>query len=383
MKKVIFACLAVIVTSLFWPQRLLSHETLTTTVLFDREIVRILDKHCVMCHVENGPSFPLVTYEQTWVQGRKIRANVLARHMPPWAAVQGYGQFANDNSLTLRETQFMVSWVEGLGPRNAGTVFTNVVSAGARPAAMRAHVDFGVWQLGEPDLKRQLSATTVASRQANDVKRSVIDLELKEDRRVRALEFMPGDRRVVRAAFFTVQETGQWLGSWTPWYGVVKVPAGAAYRLPAGSHIVAEIHYRGTTEQVVERGTLGVYFADQATSRPVSDLVLEAKEDGAGQGAVTKSRAEVRLTADTTAWALRPEIPSGVQSIEVSARTPNGGTDILLFAKDFSPDWPTPFVFATPVLLRKGTTLSVTSYYSPAATSRPGPPPMRLTISRY
>jgi len=44
----------------------LAHETLRMTVLFDREIVRILDKHCVMCHTENGPSFPLMTYEQTW-----------------------------------------------------------------------------------------------------------------------------------------------------------------------------------------------------------------------------------------------------------------------------------------------------------------------------
>jgi hypothetical protein len=231
---------------------------------------------------------------------------------------------------------------------------------------------------------------TIAARQTNDVKRSVIDLELKQDRQVRALEFMPGDRRVVRAAFFTVRETGQWLGSWTPWYGVVKLPPGAAYRLPAGSHIVAEIHYRGTNEQVVERGTLGVYFADQPTPRIVSDLVLEAKAEGVKNDEGFKNdegagrlRAETRLAADTWAWALRPEIPNGVRSIEVSARAPNGGTDVLLFAKDFAADWPTPFVFATPVLLRKGTTLSVTAYYSPAARSSPGPPPMRLTISRY
>jgi len=51
--------------------------------------------------------------------------------MPPWAAIPGYGDFANDNSLTLREVQFMVSWVEGLGPRNAGTVFLNVQDPGA------------------------------------------------------------------------------------------------------------------------------------------------------------------------------------------------------------------------------------------------------------
>src|SRR5436190_15423821 len=84
-----------------------AHETLTTTVLFDREIVRILNNHCVMCHAENGPAFALETYEQAWLQGRKVRADVIARHMPPWAAVSGYGQFANDNSLTLRELQFM------------------------------------------------------------------------------------------------------------------------------------------------------------------------------------------------------------------------------------------------------------------------------------
>ncbi|HWF11797.1 MAG TPA: hypothetical protein VG297_25190, partial [Bryobacteraceae bacterium] len=72
----------------------IAHETLTTTVLFDREIVRILDKHCVMCHYKDGPSFQLETYEQTWVRARKMRSEAIARHMPPWSAFPGYGHFA-------------------------------------------------------------------------------------------------------------------------------------------------------------------------------------------------------------------------------------------------------------------------------------------------
>src|SRR5262245_27323753 len=153
---------------LFVPWPALSHETLTTTVLFDREIVRILNKHCVMCHFENGLSFPLETYEQTWLQGRKIRAAAIARHMPPWAAVPGYGDFANDNSLTLGETQFMISWVEGLGPRNSGTVFTNVVDSAGKPrTAVRAKPDFGSWQLGQPNVALQLPPNTVESGQGN------------------------------------------------------------------------------------------------------------------------------------------------------------------------------------------------------------------------
>jgi hypothetical protein len=333
----------------------LSHETLTTTVLFDREIVRILDKHCVMCHAENGPSFPLTTYEQTWLQKRPIRADVIARHMPPWAAVSGYGQFANENNLTLRETQFIISWVEGLGPRNAGTVFTNTATPGAaRPKEVEAHADFGTWQLGEPQIKRTLAANTIEPG-ASEIRRTVIDLGLTSERRLRALEFMPGDRRVVRAVFFTVQETGQWIGSWTPWCGYMSLPKGTAYKVPAGSHILAEIHYAGAKERVIEQGTLGLFFADQSATDLVTDLVVEAK---------------TRLAADTYVIALRPEIRAGGKSIEVSARKPDGGTEILLFAKDIPVDWPTPYIIKAPVLLPRGSMLSV------AGTSR-------LTVSTY
>lgn len=335
-----------------------SHETLTTTVLFDREIVRILDKHCVMCHVENGPAFPLATYEQTWLQKRPIRAAVIARHMPPWAAVSGYGQFINENSLTLRETQFIISWVEGLGPRNAGTVFTNTAIATARPKEVEAHVDFGQWQLSQPQIARKLPPSTVQARQAS-VERVVVDLGLTSERRLRALEFMPGDRRVVRSAVFTIQETGQWIGSWTPWFGYMSLPKGTAYRLPARAHMVAEIHYQGIAERVSEQGTVGLFFADEAPTDLVSDIVLDGKT--------------TQLTADTSILALRPEIQPGVTSIEVSARKPDGSTEILLFAKDIPIDWPTPYILKEPVALPRGTVLSATAHGASA----------RVTVSAF
>jgi len=347
-----------------------SHETLTTTVLFDREIVRILNNHCVMCHAENGPAFALETYEQTWLQGRKVRADVIARHMPPWAAVSGYGQFANDNSLTLRELQFMVSWVEGLGPRNSGTVFTNVIdTSGKPPVAVQAKPDFGRWHLGQPGLTHQLNPETIDPGQPKQIKQTIIDLGLTSERRIRAVEYMPSDRRVVRAAFFKVQETGQWIGSWTPWYGFIEAPAVAAFRLPAGSHIVAEIHYQPAKQRVEERGSLGLFFADKPAPNTISDLVLDAKTASLGN----RFRAEVRLSADMHAVALRPEIGAGVKSIEVSARNLEGGTEVLLFAKDFPADWPTPYIFKDPVLVRRGATLSITSHGGP----------VKLTVSRY
>ncbi|PYS28772.1 MAG: hypothetical protein DMG11_11400 [Acidobacteria bacterium] len=138
--------------------------------------------------------------------------------------------------------------------------------------------------------------------------------------------------------------------------------------MPAGSHVAAEIHYRGAKERVVERGRLGLFFADKPAPNTVSSLVLEGKSDS------QKLRAESRLAADAYALALRPEIGAGVKSVEVSARKPDGGTEILLFAKDIPLDWPTPYVFKEPVLLRRGTVLSATAY-----SAQPGR--IRLTVT--
>jgi hypothetical protein len=380
MKKTVLLLLVVCVAAL-------SHGTLTNTVLFDREIVRILDTHCVVCHAEKGPAFPLETYEQTWLQMHPIYADVISRHMPPWPAVPGYGQFVNDNGLTLRENQFIVSWVEGLGPRNAGAVFTNTAGAGAAPGEVRAHTDFGQWQLGPPQLTRPLAANTIEPVQGNavagnEIKHTAIDLGLTSERWLRALEYMPGDRRVVRAAFFSIQETGQWIGSWTPWYGFVNLPKGSAIRLPAGSHVMAEIHYRGTKERVIDKGNLGLSFAAAAPSDLVSDIVLEAKGEVPAGATAQKLRAVTRLTGETHVLALRTEATAGLKSIEVSARKPDGGTEVMLFAKDFQVDWPTPYIYKEPVLLPSGTDLSVIAYFTnTGATPQTGG--LRLTASAY
>lgn len=368
---------------LWWPQAAGSHETLTTTVLFDREIVRILNQHCVMCHVETGPSFPLATYDQTWVQARKIRLEVIARHMPPWSAFPGYGEFLNDNSLTLREVQFMNSWVEGSGPRDAGRVFTNIADPRApRRQEIRAEADFGHWRLGEPDWKRALPPRTIGPKQGDFTERVVVDTGLTSERLVRGLEYMPGDRRVVRSAVFTVQETGQWVGSWTPWYGFMSLPKGAAWRVPAGAHIAADIQYHGTQQPVVDQGTLGLFFADTATTDFVSDLVLESKGDMPLGAVRQKFRAAVRLPAMTYLVALQPQYFPGVESLEISARKPDETTVTMLFVKNIRLDWPTPYLFKNPIALPAGSELFATAYYT-----NPGASPkragIRVTFSRY
>jgi len=384
MRRAVLLILAVCL-GIAWPLRprpASTHALISTTVLFDREIVRILNRKCVGCHSDNTLAFPLTTYEETRPWARAIQEEVLRRHMPPWRAVPGYGEFANDNGLTLREFAFIVSWVEGNGPKSAGqTVLLNVTETPKTPGGVAIKPDFDRWQLGEPDLQQQLAPNTIAPGQPDEVRRTVVDLGLSSDRWVRALEFKPGDRRVVRAAFFVIQETGQWLGSWTPWYGVTTLPEGAAYRVPARSHVVVEIHYRSAAAPVQDRGALGLYFADAPPANRASDLVLQATGEVPANATAQKFRAAATLPADTYAVALRPDVLPGAHALEVAARSPDGGTQVLLFLNDILPDWPTPYIFKEPVLLSKGTELAVTGYYAnPGDTPKPGG--VKVTVAR-
>lgn len=356
-----FAAAAAIAWMVACSQPALPHAQATTTVQFDREIVRILDNHCVMCHAEKALAFPLITYEQTYIARWKIRQGALDRHMPPWAAVPGYGEFANDNALTQREIDFLVSWAESYGPRNNGAVYrAATVQAASKP--VQAHTDFEKWELGKPDVLLPVPASRV------------IDPKLTSDRWLRGLEYKPADRRFVRAVSFRVQESGQWIGTWTPWYGFVSFPQGLAFELPAGSHLLAEIQYFGAKEPVVNEGSVALYYAEKPSSRPLSDLVLEAKP---APGSARKLVATTKLPEDTNVLALEPTLQRGIQSIELSAKLPSGARQVLLFAKDIPLDWPTPYVYKRAVSLPKGTELTVIEHYATDAASA------RITLSTY
>ena len=85
-----------------------------------------------------------------------------------------------------------------------------------------------------------------------------------------------------------------------------------------------------------------------------------------------------RITADTTVWAIQPEIVAGLSSLEVSARRPDGGTDVLLALTEPSPDWPTPYLLKTPRRLARGSELFVIAR-SKTTHARS----VRVRISRY
>jgi hypothetical protein len=342
------------------PANVLAHdEGPTTTVLFSREIVHILDDHCVACHADHALAFPLASYEDVYARAQAIKTAVLRRHMPPWSAVAAYGDFDNDNHLTRREIDFIVSWLNGGAPRNRECAPQNRTlsladcEAAARQQNPETQADphFGRWRHGQPDFERTLPPfTTHAGVTSTKI---VFDLGLSTSQRVAAWEYRPDDRGVTQAVTFTLESTGQWLGTWTPWRSFFVLPAGAAYVLGPETRIVAEVYHVGV-EKRVNGGTLGLSFAGARTAaHEPKDITIEL------HGATERLSADATLPSDVEALAVWLEPPLDARAVDLFGVLPDGTTKVLLALRNQGFDWPTPYVFKSPVSLPKGTRLTV------------------------
>jgi hypothetical protein len=82
---------------------------------------------------------------------------------------------------------------------------------------------------------------------------------LVEDRWITGWEFMPGNRSIIeQAALWIVPNT--LVGTWTPPDAARVYPSGVAERLPAGSRIALELHYKKSTTPQTDQSGVAFQF---------------------------------------------------------------------------------------------------------------------------
>jgi hypothetical protein len=82
-------------------------------ITWNREISRLVYTRCASCHRPGGTAFSLMTYGDAQPRANEIKEAVLARRMPPWGAIKGFGRFRNDQSLTPEQIELITKWVDG------------------------------------------------------------------------------------------------------------------------------------------------------------------------------------------------------------------------------------------------------------------------------
>jgi hypothetical protein len=357
MSGVALAGLAVAGALLFRPETVYTHTPITTKIVFQKEIAQIFQRKCYQCHTDGNISMSLTTYKDARPWAVAIKEEILERRMPPWSAVNGYGHFANDMSLTAREVSIILAWADGGAPSGV------LLADESKPPVFVPPLTG--WEQGTPDTIVHVAKNqTVAAGSPDRIARFEVASGLKQSKWLRALQLNPTDRRGIRYAAIYEAATGRWLGTWTPNTPVHSLPDGVGIRLPAKARLAVEVGYRGTEEPVSGAAELGLYFSEKRPPQAAMPLEISAPPITVAAGKTReKIRTETVLKAATTASALWPRLGAGAKSVEVTAIKPDGVVEPLLWLKNYRPDWPSSYVFREPVSLPAGTRVIVTAYY--------------------
>lgn len=107
-----------------------AHDPIGTKVTWVGDIARIFQARCVHCHRASGNSpMPLTSYEEARPWASAIRQQVLSRKMPIWHAARGFGDFANDPSLSPFQIALIAAWANAGAPRGSDSEAPSVPDA--------------------------------------------------------------------------------------------------------------------------------------------------------------------------------------------------------------------------------------------------------------
>lgn len=154
---------------------------------YAEHIAPIIYKNCSPCHQKKsvGP-FALMSYTDVAKRAKMIEVATKTRYMPPWPADPTYSHFVDEKILTEQEINLIADWVK------AGCLLgdSNLLPP---PPTFEEHS-----QLGKPDLVLKMDKPyPIPGDRKDRFLLMKIPFELPKDTFVRAIEFIPGNSKLL------------------------------------------------------------------------------------------------------------------------------------------------------------------------------------------
>ncbi len=369
-------------------------------VTYSKHIAPLLQEHCQACHRPGdiGP-FPLMTYADTVRERRKIERAVERRTMPPWKPVPGFGDFVGVRRLDDAQIALVRNWVSAGLPEGDPRDLP----------APRQWPD--TWTLGTPDVILAPATPFEVPSANRDLYRCfVIPTSFVEDRYLSAVEFVPGNRKIVHhvLTYLDTQGASEALdaaepgigytcfggpgflpagsvGGWAPGAPPQVNPAETALLVPTGARVVMQVHYHNRTGAVAQdRTQIGLHFARTPVDKRIRSIPVLNRGFLIPAGA---ARHEVRAsytlppTWNLHAIAVSPHMHLLGREMTVTATHPDGTVLPLIRIDDWDFHWQGTYTFARPVPLPGGTRIDVVALYDNSEANRrnPAKPPRDVT----
>ena len=369
-------------------------------VTYSRQVAPLLAANCTECHRQSGIApFSLDGYQNAMRWSRMIAHVTSERLMPPWRAVHGFGEFRDARNLSAHQIGLLRIWSENgapLGdPENAMPV-----SAGSRSK----------WRLGQPDLALRMPESFDVPADGDDIYRYfVIPTGLTQDQTVVALDFSPGDPRVVHHANylldtqqraraedakdaepgFSVFGTGGFLdynawgiGGWTPGADPWVSGGERGIWFPEGADLVLEVHYHPNGRATSDRSEIAVYFAKEPVSEYLDGLVVGTQDLTIPPGNDNYwRRFSMSVPAGITLTDITPHMHFLGREFISIATLPDGREIPLIRIADWDFRWQNTFSYLKPVHLSANSRIDTWVRYDNSAENPQNPtlPPRTVT----
>lgn len=345
---------------------------------YAQHVASILQENCEECHRAGriGP-FTLASYQDAVEWSAPIKEVLLNRQMPPWHADQKFGAFHNNRSLTDKERDTILRWID------TGKAKGN--DSDLPPAKVWADD----WEMGKPDLVLKLPRPqTVPATGVVPYRYIVVPTNFTEDKWVVAAEGKPGNPAVVHHIIVYLMSPDKpdpfregdgemnVLTEWAPGNGPVMASPGTAMRVPAGATLLIEMHYTPNGKETTDQSMVGMKFTDNPPERIIranlfanESIVIPARDPHHPESEDYTFQEDCRILA------FLPHMHWRGKHFEYVALYPDGKTERLLSVPRWDFNWQTGYWFTEPLRVPKGTTIRATATWDNSANNKANPDP--------
>lgn len=368
------------------------------TITFNKHIAAILNKNCAECHRPNQVApFSLLSYDDAKKRAEFIRDITHERRMPPYHADPDFGGFTNVRMLTETELALIDKWVK------------TGMTEGAKEDLPPTPTFQDGWKFGEPDLILKMSDVFNIPAQGRDIYQCfVIPTGVAENKNIAAVEFRPGNRRVVHHAILYLDDSGTGrakdaatteqgyrsyggigflptggLGGWAPGVEARMLPDGYARFMKGNSDLCMQVHYHPSGKPETDQSEVGIYYSKTKPKHMITGIALFNHKINIAPGdADYRMEEEVTLPCDVRALAIWPHMHLLGREMKVVATTPDNQEIPLLWVKDWDFNWQDGYEYKNPPMLPKGSKIKLTARYDNSKDNpvNPNSPPKRVTF---
>jgi mono/diheme cytochrome c family protein len=377
---------------------------------FTKDIAPIFQSKCQACHQPNSIApMSLITFADSRPWAKSIKQRVAQRQMPPWHIDPSVGvqHFKNDMSLTQKQIDTIVAWVDAGAPQGDPKDLPP-----AKPLA-----NDNEWQgvkdgFGPPDLVIKSSEYKMTANHQDVWYRPLSDIPITEPRWVRMAEIRPLSLKARKTVHHSIaylmlnddpdavnQGTANGpapaasrddlvsrrpqLMEWAIGKGYDRYREGTGKLIVPGEKISWDQHIHAVGEDVDTGSEIGLWFypkGQEPTKRSYLIGFTGLRERGfldIAPNSLAFTEGFTVLKENTIITNFQPHFHLRGKAMQVEAILPDGSRQIVSYVGNFNFNWMTNYIYADDAApaFPKGTVIHVSAWYDNTKNNPTNPDP--------